>query len=112
MSGAGTNRACAHVLAVAKVLCGRDLFRTTKRNAGALTDVHVPRSQQPALKVPPLLGQNVQLVPEFVPRRSSDSRKNLLPIIYGNFSMAGHKQFQMCNFLFKNIFSIFSLYAI
>ena len=93
--GLGTNRACCHVLAVAKVLFGRALFRTTKRKAGACTDVHVPRSQQPALSVPPMSGQGFCQLPVGAPRKSKDTRQNRQPMLFGNLSGIPH-----CSLLF------------
>ena len=48
-SGEGTNRACAHVLAMVIGLLSRDSFRSTKKKIGRLTDINLPDQHQPTI---------------------------------------------------------------
>ena len=57
-SGAGTNRACAHVCAMVIGLLGRVFFETVKKNDGRLTDLHAPPAHQPSQAGPPAEGRD------------------------------------------------------
>jgi hypothetical protein len=47
-SGAGTNRACAHVLGICIGLIAPVLFQTVKKKTGRLTDISLPQAHQPS----------------------------------------------------------------
>ena len=47
-SGAGTNRACAHVMGVVIGLMAPTMFKSVKKNSGRLTDISLPIDQQPS----------------------------------------------------------------
>ena len=47
-SGAGTNRACAHVMGLVIGLLGPQFFKSAKKNTGLMTDISLPIQQQPA----------------------------------------------------------------
>ena len=46
-SGAGTNRACAHVMGLVIGLLGPQFFKSAKKNTGLMTDISLPIQQQP-----------------------------------------------------------------
>ena len=48
LAGAGTNRACAHVLGICIGLIAPDCFKTVKKKTGRLTDISLPRAHQPS----------------------------------------------------------------
>ena len=48
-SGEGTNRACAHVLAMVIGLISPDSFISAKKNLGRVTDVNLPSDHQPTI---------------------------------------------------------------
>ena len=48
-SGSATNRACAHVMGVCIGLFAPACFRTVKKRVGRLTDISLPRAQQPTV---------------------------------------------------------------
>ena len=57
-SGAGNNRACAHVCAVVVGLMAPSTFRSAKKNLGTRTDLFLPDIQQPSGTGPPSEGRN------------------------------------------------------
>ena len=48
-SGAGTNRACAHTVAVCMGLFAPEFVRTVKKKTGRLTDISLPAGHQPTM---------------------------------------------------------------
>ena len=46
MAGAGTNRACAHILAVCIGVFSPECFHSVKKNLGRLTDINLPAEHQ------------------------------------------------------------------
>ena len=76
-SGAGTNRACAHVCAFVRGLMSPDTVRSAKRNVGLRTDIHAPAEHQPTQTGPPSVGRdrNILFNPAPAPQPRTAARR-------------------------------------
>ena len=76
-SGAGTNRACAHVCAFVRGLMSPETVRSAKRNVGLRTDIHAPAEHQPTQTGPPSVGRdrNILFNPAPAPQPRTAARR-------------------------------------